>query len=205
MGFTSYCLLAMKFPRWLLVVALLCTAVARALAADASAPAERALKLDRSKSYVDVDVKATVDSFTGHLDRYDIAIPVDAAGKIKDAVLTFKFADLKTGKTDRDAKMIDWLGGGTPDGTFDLGLLALAPDGQGQASGKLTFHGQTQLVEFPVVVKVQDGVYTITGKTTIDYRNWALKVIRMMGLMKVDPNVTVRFQFVGSLPAAPQE
>lgn len=195
----------MKFPRWLLVVALLCTAVARALAADASAPAERALKLDRSKSYVDVDVKATVDSFTGHLDRYDIAIPVDAAGKIKDAVLTFKFADLKTGKTDRDAKMIDWLGGGTPDGTFDLGLLALAPDGQGQASGKLTFHGQTQLVEFPVVVKVQDGVYTITGKTTIDYRNWALKVIRMMGLMKVDPNVTVRFQFVGSLPAAPQE
>lgn len=195
----------MKSPRWLLVVALLCTAVARVLAADTPAPAERALKLDRSKSYVDVDVKATVDSFTGHLDRYDIAIPVDAAGKIKDAVLTFKFADLKTGKTDRDAKMIDWLGGGTPDGTFDLGLLALAPDGQGQASGKLTFHGQTQLVEFPVVVKVQDGVYTITGKTTIDYRNWALKVIRMMGLMKVDPNVTVRFQFVGSLPAAAQE
>lgn len=205
MGFTSYCLFVMKSPRWLLVVALLCTAVARVLAADTPAPAERALKLDRSKSYVDVDVKATVDSFTGHLDRYDIAIPVDAAGKIKDAVLTFKFADLKTGKTDRDAKMIDWLGGGTPDGTFDLGLLALAPDGQGQASGKLTFHGQTQLVEFPVVVKVQDGVYTITGKTTIDYRNWALKVIRMMGLMKVDPNVTVRFQFVGSLPAAAQE
>lgn len=195
----------MKSLRWILPLAALSLALVRAGAADAPVPAERTLKLDRSKSYVDVDVKATVDSFTGHLDRYDIALPLDAAGKIKDAMLTFKFADLKTGKTDRDAKMLDWLGGGAPDGTFDLGILALAPDGQGQASGKLTFHGQTQSVEFPVLVKVQDGVYTVTGKATIDYRHWGLKVIRMMGLLKVDPSVTVRFQFVGALPAAAQE
>ncbi|WP_415909328.1 YceI family protein [Oleiharenicola sp. Vm1] len=193
----------MKLSRWLLVPALLGAALVRVSAADA--PAERALKLDRSKSYVDVDVKATIDSFTGHLDRYELAVPLDANGKIKDALLKFKFTDLRTGKPDRDAEMIKWLGGGEPEGSFDLGLLALAPDGQGQASGKLTFHGQTQLVEFPVLVKAQDGVYTVTGKTTIDYRNWGLKKFRKFGLATVDPEVTIRFQFVGALPAAAAE
>lgn len=193
----------MKSPRWFFVFALLAAAFVSGIAADA--PAERALKLDRSKSYVDVDVKATIGSFTGHLDRYEIAVPLDANGKIKDAILKFKFADLRTGKPDRDAEMIKWLGGGDPEGLFDLGMLALAPDGQGQASGKLTFHGQTQLVEFPVLVKVQDGVYTVTGKTTIDYRNWGLKKFRKFGVTSVDPDVTIRFQFVGALPVAAQE
>jgi polyisoprenoid-binding protein YceI len=191
----------MKSPRWLLVLAALAASL-NVFAADAAAPAERALKLDRSKSYVDVDVKATVDSFTGHLDRYEISVPLDGAAKIKDAVLNFKFADLKTGKADRDKAMLEWLGSADAAGSFDLGLLALAPDGQGQASGKLTMHGQSQLVEFPVHVTVKDGVYTVSGKATIDYRNWGLKKIRKMGLLTVDPEVTVRFQFVGSLPSA---
>lgn len=193
----------MKLPRWLPVLAFLGAALVRAVAVDA--PAERTLKLDRSKSYVDVDVKATMASFTGHLDRYELAVPLDANGKIKDALLKFKFADLHTGKPDRDAEMIKWLGGGEPEGSFDLGLLALAPDGQGQASGKLTLHGETQLVEFPVLVKMQDGVYTVTGKTTIDYRNWGLKKFRKFGVASVDPDVTIRFQFVGALPVTAQE
>lgn len=193
----------MKLLRWLPVLALLGIALTRAATVDASA--ERALKLDRSKSYVDVDVKATMHSFVAHLDRYELTLPLDANGKIKDALLKFKFIDLKTGNPDRDAEMIKWLGGGEPEGSFDLGLLALAPDGQGQASGKLTFHGQTQLVEFPVLVKMQDGVYTVTGKTTIDYRNWGLKKFRKFGLASVDPDVTIRFQFVGALPVAASE
>ncbi|MBX3737409.1 MAG: YceI family protein [Candidatus Didemnitutus sp.] len=193
----------MKLLRWLPVLALLGIALARAATVDASA--ERALKLDRSKSYVDVDVKATMHSFVAHLDRYELTLPLDTNGKIKDALLKFKFTDLKTGNPDRDAEMIKWLGGGEPEGSFDLGLLALAPDGQGQASGKLTFHGQTQLVEFPVLVKMQDGVYTVTGKTTIDYRNWGLKKFRKFGLASVDPDVTIRFQFVGALPVAASE
>ena len=60
--------------------------------------AERPLKIDRGSTFVDVDVKATVDSFTGRLDAHDTRITVDDAGKIKTAVLTFKFRDLKTGK-----------------------------------------------------------------------------------------------------------
>ena len=110
--------------------------------------AERPLKIDKGRTFIDVDVDSTVN-FTAHLDAYDAKLTVDDSGKIKSAVFTFKFADLKTGKPERDTKMIEWLGGGAPDGRFELGNLAITPDGQGQASGRLTFHDVTERVEFP--------------------------------------------------------
>ena len=193
----------MSLLRFLAVFALLgCVAFASAQApAVAPAPAETLLRIDRSKSYVDVDVKSTFDSFTGRLDRYDAKVGVDANGRVKTAVFAFKFADLKTGNTTRDARMIEWLGGGDPVGTFSLGVLAIAPDGQGQANGRLTFNGRTERVEFPVLVKRVEDTFTITGAVTIDYRNWGLKVLRLMAVQKVSPDVKIRFQMVGELPA----
>lgn len=163
-----------------------------------AAIAADSLKIDRTKSFVDVDVKATVDSFTGRLENYDVQVGLDEAGKIKTAVFTFKFAHLKSGKADRDAKMLEWLGGGDPDGRFELGALAVTRDGQGQATGRLTFHGTSQLIEFPVEVQQLDSAWTITGAATVKYTNWGLKVIRMALLLKVDPEVKVRFKIVGT-------
>jgi len=174
-------------------------------AAETATPAERLLRMDRSRSYVDIDVSATLDSFTGRLERYDAKVGVDANDRIRTAQFSFKFTDLKTGKAERDARMIDWLGGGEPKGAFSLGVLALAPDGQGQANGRLTFHGKTERVEFPVLVKREEDTYTITGSVTLDYRDWGLKILRFMGIRKVDPEVKVRFQLVGELPPAPDE
>ena len=165
--------------------------------------AERPLKIEKGRSFIDVDVDAT-KNFTAHLDNYDAKVTVDDAGKIKTAVFTFHFADLKTGNTDRDAAMIKWLGGGEPDGRFELGTLAITPDGQGQASGRLTFHGATDRVEFPINVTRADGTYTITGETTVDYRNWNLKIIRKALLFTVSPEVKVRFKFTGTPPDAPK-
>lgn len=168
--------------------------------------AERPLKIDRSRSFVDVDVDAT-KNFTAHLDAYQAQVTVDDAGKIKTAVFTFKFADLKTGNTDRDAHMIEWLGGGEPEGRFELGNLAVTPNGIGQASGRLIFHGVTERIEFPVEVTKADGAYTVTGETTLDYRNWKLKKIRKALLFTVEPEVKVRFKLTGEpgepLPPAP--
>ncbi|MSU47302.1 MAG: YceI family protein [Lacunisphaera sp.] len=172
------------------------------LAAQAT---ERPLKIDHGRTFIDIDVKATVDSFTGHLDAYDARANIDDAGKIKSVTFTFKFADLKTGKPDRDAKMIAWLGGGAPEGRFELGNLALPPDGQGQVSGRLTFHGVTERVEFPVNVAKAEGVYIISGETTIDYRIWNLKVIRIALVLKVDPDVKIRFKFVGAPAEEPRK
>jgi polyisoprenoid-binding protein YceI len=163
---------------------------------------EKPLKVDKSRSFLDVDVDATVN-FTAHLDAYDTKFTEDA-GKIKTAVFSFKFADLKTGNTERDAKMIAWLGGGEPLGRFELGNLAVTPDGQGQASGRLIFHDVTERIEFPVNITRTDGVYTITGETTINYRTWNLKVIRTALVLKVNPEVKIRFKLTaGPAPAEP--
>lgn len=161
--------------------------------------AGRTLKVDRGRSYVDVDVKATVDSFTARLEAYTLAASVDEKDRIKTAVLAFRFADLKTGKVERDSAMIEWLGGGEPAGRFELGILALTPSGQGQASGNLTLRGQTQFIEFPVQVTQTGGAYQVTGETVIDYRNWGLKTYRKLGVLKVDPEVKIRFKFTGTL------
>jgi len=163
----------------------------------AALAAERPLQIDHRRSFVDVDVDAT-KNFTAHLDRYDTKLSVDDAGKIKGAVFSFKFRDLKTGNEARDADMIKWLGGGDPEGRFELGNLALTPDGQGQASGRLTFHGVTDRVEFPVNLVKADGDYIITGDTTIDYKNWGLKVIRRVLLFTVNPEVKIRFKLTGT-------
>ena len=176
------------------VLRLLTLALLVPLAASA---AERTLKIDKAGTFLDVDVDATVN-FTAHLDAYEARVTVDDAGRIKNATFAFKFADLKSGKPERDADMIKWLGGGSPEGRFELGNLALTPDGQGQVSGRLTFHGVTERVEFPVNVVTADGSYMITGETTLDYRNWRLKVIRKALVFSVSPQVKVRFKLTGT-------
>lgn len=156
------------------------------------------LKVDPARSFVDVDVKMTVGSFTGRLEAYDAQVGFDPAGRIKTATFAFKFADLKTGEHKRDAEMLQWLGGNDPVGSFQLGALALTPDGQGHASGRLVIKGRAELVEFPVNVTQLDGVWTISGSATLRYTDWGLKVIRKLGLLKVDPEVKVRFKLIGA-------
>lgn len=163
------------------------------------------LKVDRSRSFIDVDVKATVGSFTGRLERYTATLEPDASGRIKSARLLFRFADLKTGDAERDAHMIEWLGGGDPTGEYELGVLALAPDGQGQTSGRLTVLGHTRRVEFSVLVTRTDDTITVTGETTIDVRQWGLKPLRHRIVIKVDPEVRVRFRLTAQLPPPPEE
>ena len=167
--------------------------------------ADRGLKVDPSRSYVEVDVSVTVGSFTARLEKYDASLRVDEKDKIRQGgSFAFKFAQLKTGDTDRDQAMIDWLGGNDPAGKFELGILAVTPSGQGQVTGNLSIHGRTKLVEFPINVSQVDGAFLITGEATLDTRNWDLKVLRRGFVIKVDPVVKVRFKLTGvpyELPA----
>lgn len=162
-----------------------------------TAAAERVLKVDKSATFLDVDVDATVN-FTSHLDAYDARVAVDDNGRIRSAVFSFQFSDLHSGKPERDAEMIQWLGGGQPAGRFEMGNLALTPDGQGQVSGRLTFHGVTERVEFPILLLKTGDVFTVSGETTLDYRTWNLKVIRKALLFTVSPQVKVRFKLTGT-------
>jgi len=161
--------------------------------------AERPLLLDLTRSRVEVVVKATVDSFTGRLTRYSPAVLVDEGGRIVSARLAFHFRDVATGKDKRDTAMHTWQQTETfPDGEFVLASLAPAPDGSYTASGRLTLHGVMRELQFPVTVLRDGGLLAIDGDATVDVREFGLPVIRMFGLLKVDPRVHVRFHLQGT-------
>ena len=163
-----------------------------------------ALQIDKAKSTFAVDVKVTVDSFVGSLSNYEAKILFDpATNQASSAVLTFRFADVKTGKADRDEKMNTWQGTDTfPDGVFILEKLEAAPSGGAQvATGKLSFHGQTLPLSFPVTIVRSGSQVSIKGEAVVDTSAYGLPVIKMMLMLKVDPKVKLRFDLEGSLPA----
>lgn len=162
--------------------------------------ADHAVQFDTAQSTVEVIVKATVDSFTGKLAAYDLTGAADDNGHIVAARLSFHFRDVLTGKAKRDAALHDWQHTDQfPDASFELTALTTAPDGTSRATGKLTFHGVTHELSFPVTVAHAGPTYAIDGEAPIDTRDFNLPVIRMMGLLKVDPLVRVRFHFQGKL------
>lgn len=168
------------------------------LAALPLAAAEKPLQVDVDQSHIDVVVQATLDSFTGRLAAYDPVILVADDGRITAARLGFHFADVLTGKPKRDRAMHEWQHTAEfPDGEFVLTALAPASDGRIRASGRLTLHGVTRELTFPVSLTRQGSLHAVDGDAAIDVRDFDLPVIRMFGLLKVDPVVHVKFHLQG--------
>lgn len=166
-------------------------------------PAAR-LECDPAESRIEIIVKATVDSFTGRLEKFDPEITVEPAGRITGARVRFNFGDVKTGKDKRDRAMHEWQQ--TPDfptGEFVLEGLSPEANGQSRARGRLQFHGRSLPLEFPVTVVSQGDVCAIDGEAVVDTREFGLPIIRMMGLLKVDPLVRVRFHLQGKTGVTP--
>ncbi len=156
------------------------------------------LKVDKTESHIDVDVHATVDSFTGHLADFDPDIRFDSDGKVESAKISFKFNDLKTGKDERDRQMHLWQDTPShPDVVFELISIAAAEDGTQQATGTLKFHGVAHKLTFPVSF-YQDGALTaVDGTANIDTRDFDLPVIRKFMVLRVDPELVVHFHIQG--------
>ncbi len=166
-------------------------------AAGPLAAADRALVFEPAQSTLDIVVKATVDSFTGRLAAYDLAGRVDEQGRITAANFAFHFRDVLTGKPKRDKAMHEWQHTDQfPDGSFSLVSLVTEGDTT-RAFGRLTLHGVTREVNFPVTVTHSGATYAIEGDAPVDTREFGLPVIRLLGLLKVDPVVHVRFHFQG--------
>lgn len=165
---------------------------------------EQPLVIDRAQSRVEADVKATMDSFTGHLQAYTATITVDpAVQRVDAAVFSFRFADFKTGKAKRDAKMLEWEDTTRhPEVTFRLDRLQAGARGRIEAHGEFTFHGVTRPLVFPVEVNTDGQLYAIDGQVAIDTRDYGLPIIRVMAFLKVDPVVTVHFHLQGHVAKA---
>ncbi len=166
-----------------------------------AATVTRTLQIDPLQSRVDISVQATVDSFTGHLQHCEPVITLGDDGTITAVRVSFHFRDVATGKAKRDAAMHEWQATDKfPDGEFVLASLAPVQPGQFKARGRLTFHGVTHELAFPVAITTDHALYAIDGEAALDTREFGLPVIRMFGLLKVDPLVKVSFHLQGRAP-----
>lgn len=158
--------------------------------------APRTLGVDPASSSLSIDVRATGDSFTATLTSFTVAAALDVADPAAaSAQVSFRVADIKTGNDKRDRKMNGWFEADRfPEGQFKLSQLVRdAGSDRYRASGILTLHGKEKAVEFPVTIVPSDTTWTLDGEAVIDTRDFGLPIIRMFGLLTVDPQVKVRF------------
>lgn len=155
------------------------------------------IDVDYARSRVEVGVKSTVDSFTGHLEKYAVSVEWPPSELLPaKARMSFDFADLKTGDTNRDSAMLKWLGHDSlPGGVFVLG--GWRREGTTNlATGELTIHGVKREVSMPVVAGLTNGVWEVDGEAVLDYRDFGLPKIRKALVLTVNPRLRVRFHVV---------
>jgi polyisoprenoid-binding protein YceI len=158
------------------------------------------LEIDKSRSRIQVDVKATGHAFTGDLKNYTLTAAGDrTTAKPANLNLAWDFNDLKTGDEKRDKEMIKWLGGGKPKGSFSFLKSWEESAAGGKAQGTLTINGVPKATAFPYTVKTEGQWVTVDGKAAFDYQIFKLPIIRSMAVMTVDPTLVVRFHLVGKL------
>jgi len=157
------------------------------------------LEVDKSRSRIQVDARATTHSFTGTLEDYTVRAAGDASTNAATSLsLAWDFNDLKTGDVKRDEAMIAWLGGGKPKGSFKLIKSWMEPEGP-RAQGELTINGVTKVIAIPYTIQREGNWVTIDGKARVNYFNYNLPEIRSMAVMTVEPWLLVRFHIVGKV------
>lgn len=158
------------------------------------------LEVDKGRSRIQVDAKATGHNFTGTLKDFSASVSGDPASlQPSGFMLEWKFNDLDTDDAKRDKEMIKWLGGGNPKGSFKFIKSWTGKDGTPQAMGVLTINGVSKNVSFPYTAKKDGDWVTVDGKVAMDYQNFSLPIIRAMAVMTVDPKLVVRFHVVGKV------
>ncbi len=155
--------------------------------------------VNKEKSSVSIDVKATGDNFTGTLKNFTASIQGNTK-TMKPSKVSFEwdFLSLKTGKDKRDTKMISWLDKKTK-GKFVLSSFTKRTDGAMWAKGTMTIHGVSKVLEFPAKVISKGNQMSIRGTAAIDTRLYDLPIIKMLGLFTVQPIVKVRFSLRGTV------
>lgn len=158
------------------------------------------LEVDKGRSRIQVDAKATGHNFTGTLKDFSASVSGDPASLTPQGFkLDWKFNDLDTDDAKRDKEMVKWLGGGQPKGSFSFTKSSTGKDGTRQATGILTINGVSKTITFPYTSKKDGDWVTVDGKVSMDYQNFSLPVIRAMAVMTVDPKLVVRFHVVGKV------
>ena len=159
------------------------------------------MTVDSHESQIRVAVTATIDSFVGHLDKYQTQIDFAPNSPLPDkARVSFDFKDLETGNSNRDQAMLDWLDY-TKDPTCQFTLKDWkTSDTTNLAEGTISIHGIKELIKMPVAVKHNGTHCEIKGTAKLDYHNFGLPTICKMLFLKVNPHLVVSFDLKGTLP-----
>ncbi len=160
------------------------------------------LEIDPQQSKIEVAVSCTMDSFVGHLEKFQATIDCDPTASLPTkANVSFDFADLKTGDKDRDLAMLKWLGCDT-NRTASFHLTSWSQTGTTDiAQGELKIHGVTVGVQMPVVVQHDATAWDISGQTVIDCKDFNLPKIRKALILTVNPKLKVKFHLMGKMGA----
>ena len=158
------------------------------------------LVIDTAKTKVTVFGESTLHDFTSVVTHYDLNIEIEEeSGEIVGARFTFNFADLDSGEKKRDKTMLKLLSHNDfPTGSFSSSKITRV-NGQWVVEGILSFHGVEKVIRFPFDLKKENGKYLIDAKTVIDYQNWNLKIIKVMGFLKVFPALEITIHVEGRL------
>jgi polyisoprenoid-binding protein YceI len=164
---------------------------------------ESTLEIDRTRSHIEVDVKATLNSFTAKLTAYNANLSIDPENnKVALAQVQFRFADLKTGNEDRDTHMREWQSTEQfPEAIYIMKSLEPAAGGKYTARGTFIFHGASRELTFPVTITTDNKLYAIDGEFPLDTREYGLSTIKKYLVAKVNPVVKIRFHLQGSIPS----
>ncbi len=158
------------------------------------------LEVDKERSRIGVNAKATGHSFSGTLKGYKATVSGDNASLTPSGfTLSWSFGDLDTADAKRDVEMLKWLGGGAPKGSFKFTKAWTDKAGKTQCMGDLTINGVSKTISFPYTAKKEGEWVTIDGKVKMDYQNFKLPIIRSMAVMTVDPKLEVVFHVVGKV------
>lgn len=158
------------------------------------------LEVDKQRSRIQVNAKATGHAFSGTLKDYKATVSGDeTALKPAGFDLSWNFTNLGTDDAKRDAEMIKWLGGGTPKGTFKFTKSWTDKTGNTLCMGNLAINRISKVVAFPYTAKKDGDWVTIDGKVSMDYQDFNLPIIRAMAIMTVDPKLEVTFHIVGKV------
>ena len=181
-----------------LLTVILSIALATLLVSHRAAAESRPLAIDKANTSVAVLVESTMHDFTSAVTSFDLNIQVDnESGDIVAAEFVFNFADMDSENAKRDRTMLKWLSHRDyPIGTFSTTSISLEKD-QWMAEGRLSIHGLTKTLRFPFDLRNEGGKITIDANTVIDYQDWDLEIIKVMGFIKVAPELEIRIHVEG--------
>ncbi len=159
------------------------------------------LEIDKQRSIFRVQVAATGHSFEVELKDYVAKISLDSEGQVDSATFSFAPQALDSGNKKRDRKMLQWLDEKSyPKIGFVLQEVRNV-DGGTLGIGTLTLYGQSRAIEVPFELTTEGEVSRLSGRATIDYRDFGLEVISLL-FVRVKPVLEVRFELVGSFAAS---